>query len=130
YGHMGLYGLGDHLRPAQPDLFLYGIGDIEPKRQFFLVFVKQSGHLGDHEAPDTVVQGPAYEFILVQHLEAVRIGDHTAHMDSHFLDFGLVLGPYVDENVLQFWGFLLGPVAGMDGRPSKNTLDDALFRMD
>ena len=50
-------------------------------------------------------------------------------MYSHLLDLFLVLGSYIDEDVLWFGWFLLGPAPGVDGRPSKHTIYNTLVRV-
>src|SRR5690606_40339721 len=51
-------------------------------------------------------------------------------LHAHFLHLGLVLGTYVDKNVLQFWGFFLRTITGVDGWPAKDPFHHTVLGVD
>ena len=79
--YIRLDGLGDHFSSPQPDLFLYRVGDVEAEGEFLFVFLQQSGNLGDHKSAYSVIQGPAYKFVLVEYEEFIRVCDYAAYMN-------------------------------------------------
>ena len=70
-GYIGANTPGDHFCSAEAHLFLYGIDNIKPERQFLLIFPNETSDFCNHKATDAVVESPADQ------------GNHTPVRHSH-----------------------------------------------
>ena len=129
YRNIWFYAFCYHLRSAKPYFFLNRIGNIKPKRQFFLVFFQHTSHLCNHETSHSIIQCSTNKISVIQLKELIWVSNHTAYMDTQL--FYLLLGSRttVNENIVQFrcWFVLIG--SRMNSRPAKDSLHYAFFTM-
>src|SRR5690606_7143688 len=95
-GHIGLDTGGYHFSATKTDFLLDGVDNIEAKGKFNIIFVKPSGHFGNHETADPVVQSPPGIEIAIQIQQLVLEGNHTTDVDAH--GFHCLLGTCTHVN--------------------------------
>ena len=129
YRDIWFYALCYHFCSTKPDFFLNGIGNIKPKRQFFLVFFQHTSHLSNHETSHSIIQCSTNKISVIQLKELIWISNHTAYMDAQLLHFLLGSRTAVNKNIVQFrcWLVLIGSC--MNSRPAKNSLHYTFFTM-
>ncbi len=63
-------------------------------------------------------------------MKFIRIGNHTANMNSHTFNFLFIFGSNVNRNVFNFWSVFFFLSARMYCWPAKHTFHDAFFGLD
>ena len=82
---IGFDPAGYHFSPAQTDLFLYRIHDIQPEGEFLFIFFQESRYLRDHKATNTIVESPADIVAIGEFIKTILVGHHGTDMDAEFL---------------------------------------------
>ncbi len=130
-GHIRGQFAAYHLSPAQSNLFLYCIDDVQGKGQFLFVFLKEPCHFGNHKAAHAVIECAAYVVTVVEGHKLIFEGHDTAHMNAQFFNLFLRHTTAVEEDVFHAGALFLArcKVAGVNGRPSKYGAHRAFVRV-
>ena len=129
YRDIWFYAFCYHFCSAKPDFFLNGIGNIQPKWQFFLVFFQHTSHLSNHETSHSIVQRSTNKISVIQLKKFIWVSNHTAYMDTQLFYFLLGSRTTIYENIIQFrcWFVMIGSC--MNSRPAKDSLYHTFFTM-